>query len=119
MDLCITFYRDHHEKVSRLMRDFGSFGFRDPFDHHGAIEGPRDNGRHGRGGRDGERGRVGQDIDRHQRDDLGCGDYRDGRELAPGDMFHNMFSGMRSMMSQMERSFVSGVLCFVSLNIIS
>lgn len=98
-------FRDHHEKVSRVMRDFGSFGFRDPFDHHRAIDGPRDNVRHRRDGRDGERGREGHGVDRHQRDDLGRGDYRDRRELAPGDMFHNMFSGMRSMMNQTERNF--------------
>ena len=79
-----------------MMMDMGSFGFRDPFDQHFAIEGHPDYNRHERDDRQGNR---------HQRDD-----YRNNRELAPTDMFQSMFSGMRSMMNQMERNFVSCVL---------
>lgn len=83
------------------MGDIGSFGFRDPFDRHAAIEGPQDYDRRERG----HRAKAGNERRRPHRDDLGH-DYRD-RELVPNDMFSSMFSGMRSMMNQMERNFVS------------
>lgn len=77
-------------------------GFRDPFTQFDALEGPRDHGRHQKGGRHeghghNDRGRA--------RDRFGHGEDMEQQVLAPRDMFHGMFSGMRSIMSEMDRHF--------------